>query len=215
MPRKKDTVGDVIQAAMQFAALNGWRAVTLYDVAREAGLTVGEVADAVGSRTGIIDHLARRADEAMLGAVDKDWPEESVRDRLFALLMARLDHLKGYREGLRAVLEAMPAEPVSALCLVAGPSDRAMRLALEAAGVSTAGLRGRVRIRGLSLAYASIFRTFLDDESDDLSKTMAALDRRLKRLDNWAARLKRAPGFPGRRRGERGDGGAEEAGAEA
>jgi hypothetical protein len=56
----------------------------------------------------------------------------------------------------------------------------AMAWMLEGAGISAEGWRGRARCLALAGAYATTFRTFLDDDSDDLAKTMAALDRRLK-----------------------------------
>jgi AcrR family transcriptional regulator len=191
MPRRKDPVGPIINAAMQLAALGGWRNVTLYDIARESGLEVAEVVAAVGSRSGIIAAIAERADTAMLSAIDDDWPDEAVRDRLFTLLIARFDHLKPHREGLRAVLASLPADPMGALTLMAGPGQRSMRLALESAGVSTAGLGGALRMKALGLAYARTFRSFLDDDSDDLSKTMAALDKALAGLDRLAGRFRR------------------------
>jgi hypothetical protein len=56
---------------------------------------------------------------------------------------------------------------------------------LEAAGVSTAGLRGRLRVRALAVLYLSELRVFLRDDTEDLSKTMAALDRRLRQAEPW------------------------------
>lgn len=191
MPRKRDPVGPIIDATMQLAAMVGWRNVTLYDIARESGMEVAEVVDAVGSRNGIISQIAARADAAMLAAVDDDWPDEAIRDRLFTLLIARFDSLKPHREGLRAILASLPGDPMGALALMAGPGQRTMRLALESAGVSTSGIGGALRMKALGLAYARTFRTFLNDDSADLSKTMAALDKALSGLDRLAGRFRR------------------------
>jgi len=191
MPRKKDPVGPIIDATMQLAALGGWRNVTLYDIAQETGMEVAEVVDAVGSRNGIIRRIAARADTAMLSAIDADWPDEAIRDRLFTMLIARFDHLKPYREGLRAVLASLPGDPIGAFALMAGPGQRTMRLALEGAGVSNGGMTGALRMKALGIAYARTFRTFLNDDSPDLSKTMAALDKALSGLDRLAGRFRR------------------------
>ena len=59
---------------------------------------------------------------------------------------------------------------------------------------------------GLGLTYASVFRTWLEDDDPGLARTMAALDRRLRRgertlggIEGVAAALNRfatdAPGF--------------------
>ena len=52
---------------------------------------------------------------------------------------------------------------------------------LQAAGIDTAGPRGAVRTLGLASVYSSVLRTWLDDEDPGLARTMAALDRRLRR----------------------------------
>jgi hypothetical protein len=52
---------------------------------------------------------------------------------------------------------------------------------LEAAGISTDGPTGAIKVAGLGMAYAWVFRTWLGDDDPGLAKTMAALDRRLRR----------------------------------
>lgn len=191
MARKRDDAGACLDAAMTLAAIKGWNNVTLMDIAEESGLTLQQVRDAVGSRHGVLRTLAARADQVMLSAVDVDWRDESIRDRLFTLLMARFDYLKDKREGLRAMLAAVPGDPGAALAAAAGPGISSMKLTLEAADLSTAGIRGALRVRALGVAYALVVRTFLDDDSEDMSKTMAALDRRLSSLEQLASRTAR------------------------
>jgi AcrR family transcriptional regulator len=202
VPRKRDDAGRCLEAGLRLAAIGGWNNVTLHDIAAEAGLDVADVAAAVGSRHGVLKLLASRADQAMLQAVDEDWAEESRRERLFTLLMARFDFLKPHREGVRAILTALPGDPVAALSAASGPGMRSMTLALEASGVSAGGPVGRMRARALGVAYAVILRTFLDDDSDDLSRTMAAVDRQLNNLERLAGRVGRG-GFG--RKGRSGD----------
>ena len=204
MARKRDDAGTCLEAALTLAAIKGWNNTTLMDIAGESGLTVQQVRDAVGSRLGVIRTLASRADQVMLSAVDADWQEETVRDRLFTLLMARFDYLRDKREGIRAIAASAPADIGHALAAAAGPGMSSMRLTLEAAGLSTSGLRGALRVRALGVAYALVVRVFLDDDTEDLSKTMAALDRRMGNLDRMASR------WPGRRRDRSGPDQAEE-----
>ncbi len=56
---------------------------------------------------------------------------------------------------------------------------------LEAAGLSSAGIRGRFRVRALAVLYLCVLRVFVRDDSEDLAKTMAALDRRLRQAEPW------------------------------
>jgi ubiquinone biosynthesis protein COQ9 len=65
---------------------------------------------------------------------------------------------------------------------------------LEAAGIPAGGLAGGMRINALGLVYANTLRVWLDDDTADMARTMAAVDRGLGRLEQ-AARL-----FPARAR---------------
>ncbi len=60
---------------------------------------------------------------------------------------------------------------------------------LQAAGVSTTGLRGELRVRGLIAVWLWTMRAFERDETEDLAPTMAALDIALGRAHSAAAWL--------------------------
>jgi hypothetical protein len=64
---------------------------------------------------------------------------------------------------------------------------------LEAAGVSSTGLRGEMRKRGLALVWGYGVRAWVRDESADLAATMAAVDQALTQADALAARFSGAP----------------------
>jgi len=59
-------------------------------------------------------------------------------------------------------------------------------MTLEFAGISSAGLKGRLKTKGLAALYLRCLRVWLDDDSADLSKTMAILDRSLTRAEKLA-----------------------------
>jgi hypothetical protein len=61
-----------------------------------------------------------------------------------------------------------------------------MRWMLHTAGQRTAGVRGALWIKGLVGVWTWTLRTFVRDDSDDLSATMAALDTTLGRAHQMA-----------------------------
>ena len=123
--------------------------------------------------------MARIDGEVRAGTPASRDPEETVRDRLFDLLMRRFDALRPWRAALAAIRNAARRDPMMALVL--GPAlMRSMAAILEAAGASGRGLPGAVRQNALLALYAAVSRVFDRDDTADLSKTMAALDGRLK-----------------------------------
>ena len=121
----------LIAAAFQIAAESGWSAVNVAVAARAASLPLARARERFPGRVAILLRLGRMADQAALAEAPSDGP---VRDRLFDLLMRRIDALQAHRAGVLALLRALPAEPPIAL-LLALATRRSMRWMLQAAGV--------------------------------------------------------------------------------
>ena len=177
-----------VDAALELARTQGWRDTTPGDIAAAAGLSTADLHREVGGKAEILLALARRADAAML---DGEPPEgDSVRDRLFDLLMRRLDALSPSKAGLKAVARDLPREPMTAL-LLGCATLRGMGRALEAAGVARGPL-APLRAKALAAIYLATLRTWLGEDDTDNSKAMAALDKALRRAESIAQPLARA-----------------------
>lgn len=178
MARKSDPEEKIINAAMKLAAVQGWRTLTLHDIAKAAKLKLSEMPAHFSSKTAILAAYGRRIDARVLDeASAEEMGGESARDRLFDVLMMRFDAMAGEKAALKRIAEDMKREPLSS-AMLARPMLQSMSWMLEAAGIDSSGIAGAVRARGLALIWASAFNAWLDDD-DDQSKTMAVLDRRL------------------------------------
>ncbi len=177
----------VIEAAMTLAAQLGWAHVTLADIAQESGCTLADIHERFVDKGDIIAAYERDVTSRVLAGAVGDLAADP-RDTLFDLLMDRFEILNENREALLSVLSAYKFDPKESL--IALPHlGRSMAWMLEAAGVETGGWRGAVRIAGLTAVYLSAVKAWMDDESADLPKTMAALDKNLARAEQWAGRI--------------------------
>lgn len=186
-----DPVEAIINAALKLTPRLGWRSLTMSDIARETGLSLGEIRAACPGKAAILNALVRRIDHQVLAGVpgqgEGEGEGDSVRDRLFELLMGRFDALNPHKPAIVAIVRDTWCDP--ATLLATGPGLLcSMVWMLEAAGVSVSGLIGAARVKGLGLIYANTFRVWLNDSSQDMAKTMAALDKGLR----LAERLEKA-----------------------
>jgi AcrR family transcriptional regulator len=185
----------LIAAAFQTAAEQGWRSVSVAAAARAAGLPLARARERFPGRIAILIRFGRLADQAALAEAPPDGP---ARDRLFDLLMRRIDALQAHRAGVLALLRALPGEPPTALLLTLA-NRRSMRWMLEAAGIPSRGIYGELRVKGLLAVWLWTIRTWRTDDSEDLSATMAALDAALRRAGQaaqwlgWRAREAETP----------------------
>ena len=168
--------GRLIAAALKLAGERPWKDVTLIDIAEEAGVTLAELRGAFDGKGAIVRGFVRAVDDELLRKAKRPQTGEGPRDALFEVIMARLDLLGPYKPAIRSIFDATDPDP--AMVRTALASQHWM---LQAAGIETEGASGTVRTLGLTSLYASVFRTWLDDEDPGMARTMAALDRRLRR----------------------------------
>ncbi|QQG37133.1 MAG: TetR family transcriptional regulator [Micavibrio aeruginosavorus] len=178
----------IVNAALALTARDGWEALTMEKIARQAKISLATLREFFDDRYDILACYARMVDQKVLDAVGETDKDASRRDRLFDILMERFDILNENREALVSVIEDIKCEPhqiVTNLPYLA----RSMGWMLEAAGIETAGLRGAAHIAALSAVYIATIKTWTNDDSLDLSKTMAALDRNLGHAEKCAGIL--------------------------
>lgn len=188
MVKKADIPDHVIDTAMKLAAEGRWRDLSLAEIAEAAKLPIAKVYPVYASRQAVLNAFVRRIDAAVLAESDGDDLEGSARDRLFDVLMRRFDALDPYKDAVATVALDQARDPLSALAS-ACQLRRSMALMLEAAGLSSEGARGAVRVKGLAAIYLAALRVWLRDESEDKARTMAALDKQLRRAEALLVRL--------------------------
>jgi len=188
VPARLDTES-VIDTAMQLTAKRGWERVSLRDVARAANLPLAALYSRFPGKTRLLAALSERVDSAVLAEHDPaDTADEPARDRLFDVLMLRFDHLQPYRTAIGSILRCYQRDPVLALGGLRR-LRRSMTWMLEAADLTTSGVRGEMRVTGLCAIYVATLRVWVDDDSTDMAKTMAALDGYLRRIERPVAML--------------------------
>jgi AcrR family transcriptional regulator len=176
----------VLDAFLARVADKGYGAVTLRNVATAADMGLGDLYRLYPDKMALVAAFLARVDAGVLAGTPRQVdPEETARDRLFDVMMRRYDALKPHRAALRSIVGAARRDPLLALAL-APAVRRSMAAMLEAAGLTSEGLSGAVRQHGLMAIHAAVSRVFDGDDSVDLSKTMAALDSRLKTAERWA-----------------------------
>jgi AcrR family transcriptional regulator len=199
MPRKTDYPRLIIDNALELAATKGWAHTSLNDIAAAAGLSLAALHGTYPSKTAIVAAYTTRVDEAVLNDIDPELADKSSRERLFDVLMKRFDAMNPHKEAVRSILRASTSDVEA---LARGPLSlyRSMRWMMEAANIPSSGMRGQLRIKGLALIYLAVLRTWFNDDSEDMSRTMASLDRQLSRADRLLGFLRRRghrePGMP-------------------
>jgi len=168
-----------VEALMRLAAEQPWNDIEIGDIAREAGLTLAELRDLFPSKGAVLGGLTRIIDRKVLEGDLSGLEEEPTRERLFDVLMRRLDAMEPYKPALRRIAYALRGEPLSMLALN-GVMLNSHRYMLAAAGIDTEGPLGQLKLQGVVIAFARVTQVWLDDEDPALARTMARLDKEIR-----------------------------------
>jgi ubiquinone biosynthesis protein COQ9 len=162
------------------AAFDGWTPTALDATADRIGLDrdVARLAFADGA-THMIDAWFATIDRAMLDALPPETlAAMKIRDRITALVEARLAILAPHREALRRA-QAILANPKNA-ALAARLGWRAADQMWRAAGDTAADYNHYTKRAILGSVYAATLLVFVNDESADWAETRAFLARRIE-----------------------------------
>jgi len=169
-------------------AEHSFEEIGLAEVAGRAGLKLSALRAEFGSTLAIVGAHVKDIDRAVLAGGTGDMTEEPARERLFDVLMRRLEVLAPYKEAVRSLLRSARRNPGLALALNA-MAVRSQQWMLEAAGIGASGPKGALRAQGAALMFARVLSVWFDDDEPGLDRTMAALGRGLASAERWAGFL--------------------------
>jgi AcrR family transcriptional regulator len=181
----------LVAALWRVIAAHGWPGLTMGRLAAEAAVPLATLRDRFPSRIDALVLHGRRIDHAVLAGTVAG-QGGLARDRLFDVLMRRLDAMQPHRDGILRLLRDMRRDP--SLAVLLGPQlSLSMRWMLDAAEIGGDGCRRRLLALGLVGVWLAAVRAWAEDESEDLGPTMAALDRVLDRAEQVARSFRLLP----------------------
>ncbi|MEE2933804.1 MAG: hypothetical protein VX941_10355 [Pseudomonadota bacterium] len=183
----------IIETAFDLALENGWRAFSLsqlaHAVAEKTSMSPMLVRAHCPAKAVILSTFEHYIDSLVLAEEIQFTEQDTTRDRIFEMLMLRLETMQEYKPALARISRDLTLDPFSVLAN--GPTLLlSMSRMLNASGHSTTGLAGVAETHGLLIIWLSTFRTWLTDDNPDQSLTMATLDKNLRRGKSFLNRFK-------------------------
>jgi hypothetical protein len=183
---------ELARAALSVAAAKPWREATLPQLAVAAGRPAADFYGA--SLWEAVDCAEEAFDRAIADNLDQLDPAQSVRDRLFELIMRRFEAMEPHRPAVLAMEHNVDRDPT----LMASAHQRHVRCArwvLALAGLEADGMTGQARAQGLGVIIGQARAAWRGDDAGDFAKTMASLDKNLRRAEEMFGRW---AGFEGK-----------------
>jgi AcrR family transcriptional regulator len=174
------------QAAFALAERMAWNKIGMGAIARQAELSLPQLLQHAPSKAAIIEDFARDIDQAMLLVFEKHPAEGEAHDRLFDVMLKRLEILAPYKYVVESILKGMRAEPTESLRLVQSATDSVSWMISAARVEEEPAWQGYGRL-GLLRLYLRILPIWTKDDAG-MARSMAALDRGLRDLVRFKTR---------------------------
>ena len=178
----------IINAFMTILGTRAFEDIGFSDIAARAEVSLARLRQEFGSKYAMLAAYIKEVDRKVLDAVDVEMAIEPARERLFDVLMRRLEILCSQKDAIRSLMQSAQYDPCLALALNS-MAVRSQQWMLTAADIDASGLRGIVRAQGTAALYARVLQTFVRDDDPDHARTMAALDRQIGRGERMSGML--------------------------
>ena len=176
----------IVIAATALASERAWTDITLSEIAREAGVELKYVYKEFPQRIELVKELLFGEKEAWTYNSDLTNETEPPHDQLVDTIMCYFDHLSQNRAAMQSILRSSIYDPSLSIALLPAYLQM-MAWILETSGISSAGIAGSIRAKGLAVVFFLSLRVWLGDDSSDLGKTMAFLDKKLRSAEQLAS----------------------------
>src|SRR5271168_146539 len=107
----------IVDALMSLAAERRFEEISIRDICEQAKVSLADFRDAFPSKGAVLAGFTRRLDRTVLAAESEETSHVAARERLFDMLMRRLDAMAPHREALREIAAWLRRDPMAALAM--------------------------------------------------------------------------------------------------
>ena len=177
--KSSDKKFNLVKSSFNIIEKSGWKSFSLQKLSYAEKIPINEIKIFFKSEITILDEFSKMIDIKVEKSFDyEELTNTSVKDNLFELIMLRLEYMQPYRNALKSIKSSFKSDPLVAKS-VAKNVMNSLDFYLELTNAYNDSFLDIFKKKSIFLIYSYIFMIWLEDESDELSKTMSELDKLL------------------------------------
>ena len=181
---------NLIKSSFKIIEESGWKSFSFQKLSYSEKVPIDEIKKFFKSEISILDEFSKMIDIKVEKNFDyEELGSTSVKDNLFELIMLRLEFMQPYRNALKSIKSNFRSDPLIAKS-VAKNVMNSLDFYLELTMAFNDSFLDIFKKKSIFLIYSYIFNIWLEDNSEELSKTMSELDKLLTFSEKIALNLK-------------------------
>ena len=181
---------NLIKSSFKIIEESGWKSFSFQKLSYSEKVPIDEIKKFFKSEISILDEFSKMIDIKVEKNFDyEELGSTSVKDNLFELIMLRLEFMQPYRNALKSIKSNFRSDPLIAKS-VAKNVMNSLDFYLELTKAFNDSFLDIFKKKSIFLIYSYIFNIWLEDNSEELSKTMSELDKLLTFSEKIAINFK-------------------------
>ena len=167
----------------------GWEEFSLEKLSTKEKIPINDLKVFFKCKNSIVDKFSRMIDKNIESKLRiDDFKDSSKKDILFELIMMRFDEMEGFKGSLVKILDVSKNKPLL-ISIITKNVMNTMDFFLELSDSYNNYAFDFLKKNFLFFIYSITFKTWLSDDTEDLSKTMAELDKLLSTAENFQQKV--------------------------
>ncbi len=169
----------LINAAFQMIEKLGWQNFSLKRLADEEKISVAEINQIFRKKEDILKEFSSMIDLQVEKNFDfRDLESSSTKDNLFELIMLRLELMRPYKKALKSIILVFRSN-LSMIKSVSFKILNSLDFYLELTNAYDGSFFDIFKKKVILFIYTQTFMVWINDDSEEMSKTMSELDKML------------------------------------
>ena len=189
MKKKTFSQAELIKYSFDLIEKEGWNSFSFNKLSKSLNAELNLVKNLLKSKKQLLIIFSEYIDEEVMKNVDiNDLKDNSVRDNLFELLMLRFEKLQPFKTSLRILLNDLKSKPGD-LKKIYKKIINSLDFYMEISNSKKNFIFDFIKFNSIFLIYSLTFKTWINDESKDMSITMAELDKWLSKAEHYSEKI--------------------------
>ena len=178
-----------IKLAFKLIEEKGWNDFSLEKLAKEESIKIEDLKSFFKNETNLIESFSEMIDEQVIKEVDlNEFNQNPVKDNIFELIMIRFEKLSPYKKSLNILLKQLKYKP-KILKKLTKKIFNSLDLFLEISNAKSNYIFDFLKLNIMFIIYGYTFKIWLEDDSKDMGKTMAEVDKWLSEAESYANKI--------------------------
>ena len=189
MKNSSETEKNYIKKGFDLINDIGWDKFSIEKLSTKENIPVRDLKVFFKCKYSIVDKFSIMIDKNIESKLKiEDFKDSSKKDILFELIMMRFDEMEEFKGSLAKILDASRNKPLL-ISIITKNVMNTMDFFLELSNSYNNYAFDVLKKNFLFLIYSITFKTWLSDNTEELSKTMAELDRLLSTAENFQQKV--------------------------